>query len=514
MVTIAAPELETHATQFLETVPNWIGGKPVFGESKVFAEVFNPATGKAARRVPLDGTVELEQAVAIATAAFPEWSNLPPLRRARVLFRFRDLLERNTDRLAAILTSEHGKVLDDARGEVTRGLEVVEFATGIPHLLKGEFTEQVGVGIDSWSYRQPLGVVAGITPFNFPAMVPLWMLPIALACGNCFILKPSERDPSASIVLAELLKEAGLPDGVFNVVHGDKRVVDAILDHPGIQAVSFVGSTAVAEYVYRRGTHAGKRVQALGGAKNHMIVMPDADMDQAADALTGAAFGSAGERCMAISVAIAVGDGTADALLSRMKERMAKLKVAEGTEPGAEMGPLITAVHRDKVASYIELGVKEGAELIVDQHTQDSLPAGDGFFLAPCLFDGVTAEMRIYREEIFGPVLSVVRVPRFQEALDLVNDHEYGNGTAIFTRDGDTARAFANQVKAGMVGINVPIPVPMAFHSFGGWKRSLFGDYNVHGMEGVRFYTRVKTVTGRWPTGIRAGVSTAMPTHG
>jgi malonate-semialdehyde dehydrogenase (acetylating)/methylmalonate-semialdehyde dehydrogenase len=340
------------------------------------------------------------------------------------------------------------------------------------------------------------------------------MLPIALATGNCFILKPSERDPSASLVLAELLQQAGLPDGVFNVVHGDKRVVDAILDHPGISAVSFVGSTAVAEYVYRRGTGAGKRVQALGGAKNHMVVMPDADMDQAADALTGAAFGSAGERCMAISAAIAVGDGTAEALLARMRERIAKLKVADGTEAGAEMGPLITGVHRDKVAGYIELGVKEGAELYVDPGSKETLPKGNGFFLAPSLFDKVTADMRIYREEIFGPVLSVLRVPSFADALHLVNKHEYGNGAAIFTRDGDTARAFANQVQAGMVGINVPIPVPMAFHSFGGWKRSLFGDHNVHGMEGVRFYTRVKTVTGRWPTGIRAGVSTSMPTHG
>ena len=514
MATIATTEPKTDAKESLESVPHWIGGKTVGGQSKSFADVFNPATGEVKRRVPLDGTAELEQAIAAATAAFPEWSNLPPLRRARVLFRFRDLLEKNTDRLAAVITSEHGKVMDDARGEVTRGLEVVEFATGIPHLLKGEFTEQVGTGIDSWSFRQPLGVVAGITPFNFPAMVPLWMLPIALATGNCFILKPSERDPSASLVLAELLKEAGLPDGVFNVVHGDKRVVDAILDHPGIQAVSFVGSTPVAEYVYRRGTQAGKRVQALGGAKNHMVVMPDADMDQAADALTGAAFGSAGERCMAISVAIAVGDGTAEALLTRMRARIAKLKVADGAEAGAEMGPLITGVHRDKVAGYIELGVKEGAELFVDAHTKETLPKGNGFFVAPCLFDNVTSEMRIYREEIFGPVLSVLRVPSFQQALNLVNDHEYGNGTCIFTRDGDTARAFANQVKVGMVGINVPIPVPMAFHSFGGWKRSLFGDHNVHGMEGVRFYTHVKTVTGRWPTGIRAGVSTSMPTHG
>jgi malonate-semialdehyde dehydrogenase (acetylating) / methylmalonate-semialdehyde dehydrogenase len=514
MATIASTEPKKDATQSLERVPHWIGGKTVAGEAKSFAEVFNPATGEVKRRVPLDSTAELEQAVGAATAAFPDWSSLPPLRRARVLFRFRDLLEKNTDRLAAIITSEHGKVLDDARGEVTRGLEVVEFATGIPHLLKGEFTEQVGTGIDSWSFRQPLGVVAGITPFNFPAMVPLWMLPLAIATGNCFILKPSERDPSASLLLAELLKEAGLPDGVFNVVHGDKRVVDAILDHPGIRAVSFVGSTPIAEYVYRRGTQAGKRVQALGGAKNHMIVMPDADMDQAADALTGAAFGSAGERCMAISVAVAVGEGTGEALLARMKERIARLKVGDGTASGAEMGPLVTGIHRDKVSGYIELGVKEGAELFVDPHAQETLPKGNGFFVAPCLFDRVSADMRIYREEIFGPVLSVLRVDKFQQALDLVNQHEYGNGVAIFTRDGDTARAFANQVQAGMVGVNVPIPVPMAFHSFGGWKRSLFGDHNVHGMEGVRFYTRVKTVTGRWPTGIRAGVSTSMPTHG
>jgi malonate-semialdehyde dehydrogenase (acetylating) / methylmalonate-semialdehyde dehydrogenase len=513
MATIAASEKQTETKQTLESVPHWIAGKAVSGDSTVFADVFNPATGEVQRRVPLDGIGALEQAVAAATAAFPDWSGMPPLRRARVLFRFRELLERDKDRIAAVITSEHGKVIDDARGEVLRGLEVVEFATGIPHLLKGEFTEQVGTGIDSWSYRQPLGVVAGITPFNFPSMVPLWMLPVALACGNCFILKPSERDPSASIVLAQLLKEAGLPDGVFNVVHGDKRVVDAILDHPGIQAVSFVGSTPVAEYVYHRGTNAGKRVQALGGAKNHMVVMPDADMDQAADALTSAAYGSAGERCMAISVAVAVGDGTAEALLGRLKERIGRLKVGEGTEAGAEMGPLITGAHRDKVTKYIEEGVREGAQLAVDGRTQ-ALPAGNGFFLGPCVFDRVTPEMRIYREEIFGPVLSLLRVPSFTQALALVNDHEYGNGTAIFTRDGDTARAFANQAKIGMVGINVPIPVPMAFHSFGGWKRSLFGDHNVHGMEGVRFYTRVKTITSRWPTGIRAGVNTAMPTHG
>jgi malonate-semialdehyde dehydrogenase (acetylating) / methylmalonate-semialdehyde dehydrogenase len=512
MATIASTEPKNETPQTLETVPHWIGGKTVAGQAQTFSDVFNPATGEVKRRVPLDSVQELDQAVAAGLAAFLDWSNQPPLRRARVLFRFRDLLEKNIDRLAAIITSEHGKVLDDAKGEVMRGLEVVEFATGIPHLLKGEFTEQVGTNIDSWSFRQPIGVVAGITPFNFPAMVPLWMLPIALATGNCFILKPSERDPSAAVVLAELLKEAGLPDGVFNVVHGDKRVVDAILDHPGIKGVSFVGSTPIAEYVYRRGTQAGKRVQALGGAKNHMIVMPDADMDQAADALTGAAYGSAGERCMAISAAIVVGDGTAEALLTRMRDRLAKLKVSDGTTAGAEMGPLVTGVHRDKVAGYVDLGVKEGAELFVDP--KGTLPQGNGFFVAPCYFDHVTADMRIYREEIFGPVLSVLRVPTFEQALQLVNDHEFGNGTAIFTRDGDTARAFANQVQAGMVGINVPIPVPMAFHSFGGWKRSLFGDHNVHGMEGVRFYTRVKTITARWPKGIRAGVSTVMPTHG
>src|SRR6201992_2341087 len=395
MATIASTEFKSDNSQSIETVPNWIGGKAVAGQAKAFADVFNPATGEVKRRVPLDGLAELESAVAAATAAFPEWSNMPPLRRARVLFRFRDLLEKNTDRLAAVITSEHGKVLDDARGEVTRGLEVVEFATGIPHLLKGEFTEQVGTAIDSWSFRQPLGVVAGITPFNFPAMVPLWMLPVALACGSCFILKPSERDPSASLVLAELLKEAGLPDGVFNVVHGDKRVVDAILDHPGIQAVSFVGSTPIAEYVYRRGTQAGKRVQALGGAKNHMVVMPDADMDQAADALTGAAYGSAGERCMAISIAVAVGSKTADALISKLESRIADLRVGDGVNDETDLGPLITKTHLEKVTSYVELGGTEGAQLVVDGR-EGALPKGDGFFLGASLFDHVKPEMRIY----------------------------------------------------------------------------------------------------------------------
>jgi malonate-semialdehyde dehydrogenase (acetylating)/methylmalonate-semialdehyde dehydrogenase len=430
-----------------------------------------------------------------------------------VLFRFRELFEQHLDDFAALITSEHGKVLSDAKGEATRGLEVVEFATGIPQLLKGEFSEQVGPGIDSWSMRQPLGVVAGITPFNFPAMVPMWMFPIALACGNCFVLKPSERDPSCSVLIAELLKEAGLPDGVFNIVHGDKEAVDAILAHPTIKAVSFVGSTPIAEYVYTKGTAHGKRVQALGGAKNHMIVMPDADLDQAADALVGAAYGSAGERCMAISVAVAVTNKTADDLIGKLKPRIAALKMAPGTEADADLGPLVTGAHLDRVKSYVALGTTEGAELVIDGRV-DALPKDEGFFLGACLFDHVKPEMRIYKEEIFGPVLCIVRAKDFETAIGLINQHEFGNGTSIFTRDGDTARAFAHGVQAGMVGVNVPIPVPMAFHSFGGWKRSLFGDHAVHGPEGVRFYTRVKTVTARWPTGIRTGVSTTMPTLG
>jgi malonate-semialdehyde dehydrogenase (acetylating)/methylmalonate-semialdehyde dehydrogenase len=475
--------------------------------------VYNPATGQVHALVPLANRAELDAAVAAAQAAFPAWSAQPPLRRARVLFRFRELFEQRLDDFARLITSEHGKVLSDARGEATRGLEVVEFATGIPHLLKGEFSEQVGPGIDSWSMRQPLGVVAGITPFNFPAMVPMWMFPIALACGNCFVLKPSERDPSCSILIAELLKEAGLPDGVFNVAHGDKEAVDGILEHPGIKAISFVGSTPIAEYVYANGTSHGKRVQALGGAKNHMIVMPDADLDQAADALVGAAYGSAGERCMAISVAVAVGNATADDLIARLKPRIAALSVAHGMEPGAELGPLVTGAHLERVKRYIALGEAEGAELVVDGR-KSALPRGEGFFLGACLFDHVKPEMRIYREEIFGPVLGVVRAKDFDTAIGLINEHEFGNGTSIFTRDGDTARAFAHNVQAGMVGINVPIPVPMAFHSFGGWKRSLFGDHAVHGVEGVRFYTRLKTVTARWPTGIRVGVDTTMPTLG
>ena len=501
------------ASGALREITHWINGGKVAGTSGRTAKVYNPATGAVQATVPLASAAELDRAVEAARKAFPEWAAAPPLRRARVLFRFRELFEHRLDEMAAIITSEHGKVLADAKGEAQRGLEVVEFATGIPQMLKGEYSEQVGSGIDSWNMRQPLGVVAGITPFNFPAMVPMWMFPVALACGNCFILKPSERDPTAAILIAEMLKEAGLPDGVFSVVHGDKEAVDGILDHPGIAAVSFVGSTPIAEYVYGRGTANGKRVQALGGAKNHMIVMPDADMDQAADALIGAAYGSAGERCMAISVAVAVGSATADTLVDKLKERMAKLVVGPGVDAASEMGPLVTGIHLDKVKSYVDKGTAEGAELLVDGREAD-LPRGDGFFLGACLFDHVKPEMTIYKEEIFGPVLGLVRARDFKTALTLVNEHEFGNGVAIFTRDGDTARTFAREVQAGMVGINVPIPVPMAFHSFGGWKRSLFGDHAMHGPEGVRFYTRIKTITARWPTGIRAGVDTTMPVLG
>jgi malonate-semialdehyde dehydrogenase (acetylating) / methylmalonate-semialdehyde dehydrogenase len=497
----------------MRTLTHWIDGKPTLSTSTRTSNVYNPATGQIQALVPLADSSDLEAAVASAQAAFPAWAAQPPLRRARILFKFRELFEQNLDHIAALITSEHGKVLSDARGEATRGLEVVEFATGIPQLLKGEFSEQVGPGIDSWSLRQPLGVVAGITPFNFPTMVPMWMFPVALACGNCFILKPSERDPSPSLFIADLLKQAGLPDGVFTVLHGDKQAVDGLLEHPGIQAISFVGSTPIAEYVYAKGTSHGKRVQALGGAKNHMIVMPDADLEQAADALVGAAFGSAGERCMAISVAVAVGNATADQLIDLLKPRIAALHIAPGTDSAADLGPLVTAAHLERVTGYLTLGESEGATLVIDGRTA-ALPNGQGFFLGPSLFDHVRPEMRIYKEEIFGPVLCIVRASNFDTALTLVNQHEFGNGTSLFTRDGDTARTFAHAVQAGMVGINVPIPVPMAFHSFGGWKRSLFGDHAVHGPEGVRFYTRIKTVTARWPTGIRAGVDTTIPTLG
>ena len=494
-----------------ETVTHWIGGRREAGASTRVGDVFNPATGERSRGVALGGAAEVDHAVRAAATAFPGWAATPPLLRARVMFKFRELLEREADGLARLITAEHGKVLSDARGEVTRGAEVVEFACGIPHLLKGEITESVGRGIDSWSVRQPLGVCAGITPFNFPAMVPMWMFPVAIACGNSFVLKPSERDPSASLRIAELLKEAGLPDGVFNVVQGDKEAVDALLAHPLVAAVSFVGSTPIAETIYRTATAHGKRVQALGGAKNHMVVMPDADMDQATDALMGAAYGSAGERCMAVSVAVTVG-AAADRLLDKLTPRVRGLKVGPGTDPDAEMGPLVTKQHLEKVRSYVDLGVKEGAKLVVDGRGLKLQGYESGFFLGGCLFDEVRPEMRIYKEEIFGPVLSVVRAKDFAEAVRLVDTHEYGNGTAIFTRDGDAAREFASRVQAGMVGVNVPIPVPMAFHSFGGWKRSLFGDMAVHGPEGVRFYTRIKAVTARWPTGIRAGAEYVMPT--
>ena len=513
MSTLAALNSAPSADRQVRRIQHWINGQMVAGTSGKFGDVYNPASGEVQAKVALATAAEVDAAVAAAAGAFPGWSAQPALRRTRVLFRFREIFERRLDEVAALLTSEHGKVFSDARGEATRGLEVVEFATGIPQLLKGEFTEQVGSGIDSWSLRQPLGVVAGITPFNFPAMVPMWMFPIALACGNTFVLKPSERDPSASLLLAEMLKDAGLPDGVFNVVNGDKVAVAALLANPTVQAVSFVGSTPIAEYVYREGTKHGKRVQALGGAKNHMIVMPDADLDQAADALVGAAYGSAGERCMAISVAVTVGGATADALIGKIEQRIGDLRVGDGMKDGSELGPLVTKEHLERVTGYVQLGTEEGAQLVVDGR-ENALTKGEGFFLGACLFDHVKPEMRIYREEIFGPVLGIVRANNFETALKLINEHEYGNGTSIFTRDGDTARDFAHRVQVGMVGINVPIPVPMAFHSFGGWKRSLFGDHSVHGPEGVRFYTRLKTVTSRWPTGIRTGVDTSMPTLG
>jgi len=493
------------------TIWHWVNGKASESRSNRFGDVFNPATGEVQARVSLAGKAEVDAAVAAAAAAFPKWSQTPPLQRARIIFRFKSLMEENIDKLAAVVTSEHGKVLSDAKGSCIRGLEVVEFACGIPQLLKGDFTENVGTNVDSWAIRQPLGVCAGITPFNFPAMVPMWMFPIALACGNTFVLKPSERDPSCSLMLADLLKQAGLPDGVFNVMNGDKEAVDALLHNPDVAAISFVGSTPIAEYIYHTGAAHNKRVQALGGAKNHMVVMPDADMDQATDAVMGAAYGSAGERCMAVSVAVAVGKA-GDALIEKLMPRIRALKVGPGTDPDSEMGPLVTKTHLDKVKGYVDQGVKEGAKLLVDGRGLKLQGYENGFFLGGCLFDQVKPEMKIYKEEIFGPVLSVVRAPDYDSAVKLVNDHEFGNGAAIFTRDGDAAREFSSKIKIGMVGINVPIPVPMAFNSFGGWKRSLFGDHHMHGPEGVRFYTKLKTITARWPTGIRSGAEYVMPT--
>lgn len=495
----------------MANLTHWINGKHVEGTSGRFGNVYNPTTGEVAAQVPLASTTELNASVEAAKAAFPEWAATPPLTRARIMFKYKTLIEDNSDRLAAVITAEHGKVLSDAGGSLTRGLEVVEFACGIPQLLKGEYTEQVGRGIDAWTTRQPLGVCAGITPFNFPAMVPMWMYPMAIACGNTFILKPSEKDPSCALLLAELATEAGLPDGVLNVVNGDKEAVDAILDHPDIPAISFVGSTPIAHYIYSTGAAKGKRVQALGGAKNHMVVMPDADMEQAADALMGAAYGSAGERCMAISVAVAVGDA-GEQLMDLLKPKVEALKIGPGTDNEMDMGPLITGEHRDKVKGYVDIGVTEGADLVVDGRDYSLQGYEEGFFIGGCLFDNVTTDMRIYKEEIFGPVLSVVRSAKFEDAVQMVNDHEYGNGVSIFTRDGDAAREFSNRIQVGMVGVNVPIPVPMAFHSFGGWKSSLFGDTHMHGPEGVRFYTRQKAITSRWPTGLRSGAEFTMPT--
>ena len=474
-------------------------------------DVYNPALGEVVTRVPFQTPAEINEIVAKAKAAFPAWAETPPMRRARVMFRFLELLNKNATELARIVSTEHGKVQVDAEGEVQRGIEIVEYATSIPNLLKGEYADSVGTGVDSYSLRQPLGVVAGITPFNFPAMVPMWMFPIAITCGNCFILKPSERDPSASIFMAKLLKEAGLPDGVFSVIHGDKEAVDAILHHADISAVSFVGSTPVAEYIYNTGTKNGKRVQALGGAKNHMIVMPDADMAQAADALMGAAFGSAGERCMAISVAVAVTDQVGDKLIEKLTPMINALKVGPGTDKASEMGPLITQQHRDKVAGYVATGEKEGAKLVVDGRKLTVKGHEKGFFLGGCLFDNVKPDMTIYKEEIFGPVLSLVRVKSYAEAIALIHGHEYANGTAIFTNDGRTARNFARDINVGMVGINVPIPVPVAMNSFGGWKRSLFGDVHMHGAEGVRFFTKLKTITARWPHGPAEGADYHFP---
>jgi malonate-semialdehyde dehydrogenase (acetylating)/methylmalonate-semialdehyde dehydrogenase len=493
----------------MKTIPHLIAGELHAGQGSRFADVYNPALGEIIARVPLANDDDIQAAVAAARRAFPAWAETSPLKRARVMFKFKALLEDNAQKLAEIISQEHGKVVSDAMGEVTRGLEVVEFACGIPQLLKGEFTEQVGSGIDSHSLRQPLGVVAGITPFNFPAMVPLWMIPVALACGNTFILKPSERDPSAAMFLAELLKQAGLPDGVFNVLHGDKQAVDGLLTHPDVQAISFVGSTPIAQYIYETGARHGKRVQALGGAKNHMVVMPDADLDGTVEALIGAAYGSAGERCMAISVALAVGD-IADALVEKLAARARQLKIGVGNDAAAEMGPLVTRVHQQKVAGYIDQGVDEGAKLVVDGRGYRHPGYESGFFLGPSLFDNVTPEMTIYREEIFGPVLSIVRVPDFETAVQLINSHQYANGTSIFTRSGAAAREFGHRIQVGMVGVNVPIPVPMAFHSFGGWKASLFGDHHMHGPEGVRFYTRMKTITTRWPDKLTAEF--VMPT--
>jgi malonate-semialdehyde dehydrogenase (acetylating)/methylmalonate-semialdehyde dehydrogenase len=481
-------------------VGHLINGAEIHDDARVLP-VTNPATGKVIRHVAMASSATVESAIEAAEAAFPAWRDTPPAKRSRIMFRFKQLLEEHADEIAAAITEEHGKVLDDAMGEFGRGVEVVDYACGIPELLKGEYSRNVGPGIDSWSDHQPLGVVAGITPFNFPAMVPMWMYPMAIACGNTFVLKPSEKDPMAPMVVARLLQEAGLPDGVFNLVNGDKEAVDTLLNDARVQAVSFVGSTPIAEYIYSTGTKNGKRVQALGGAKNHAVVMPDADIDNAVSALMGAAFGSCGERCMAISVAVCVGDDTADAVVAKLQAEIDALRVGSGQDNSNNMGPLVTADHLEKVRAYVDLGIEEGADLVADGRHLVVEGFESGFFLGPCLFDNVKADMRIYKEEIFGPVLCVVRAESEEQAMQLIDDHEYGNGTCIFTRDGEAARYFADNIKVGMVGINVPLPVPVAYHSFGGWKRSLFGDLYAYGPDSVRFYTRRKTITQRWPSG-------------
>ena len=492
-----------------------INGSPVAGQGQRTQPVTNPATGAVTAQVALASVQDVNTAVAAALAAFPAWADAPPLRRARVMFKFLELLHQHKDALAHAITAEHGKVFTDAQGEVARGIDIVEFATGIPQLLKGDFTEQVATGIDNWTLRQPLGVVAGITPFNFPVMVPMWMFPVAIAAGNTFILKPSPTDPTPSLMMADLLKQAGLPDGVFNVVQGDKEAVDALLVHPDVKAVSFVGSTPIANYIYETGAHHGKRVQALGGAKNHMVVMPDADLDQSLDALIGAAYGSAGERCMAISVAVLVGD-VADKIMPKLIERTRALKVLNGENLAAEMGPIVTQLAHERISGYIGLGVEEGAKLLVDGRGFKGAQAGagceQGFWMGGTLFDHVTTDMRIYKEEIFGPVLACVRVPDFATAVQIINDHEFGNGVSCFTRDGNVAREFSRRIQVGMVGINVPIPVPMAWHGFGGWKSSLFGDMHAYGEEGVRFYTKQKSIMQRWPESTPKGAEFVMPT--
>src|SRR6056297_21831 len=496
----------------MKTYGHFIGGEHVAGKADRFSDVYEPMTGEVRARVALAGTAELRAAVENAKAAQPAWAATNPQRRARVMMKFIDLLHRNYDELAELLAREHGKTVPDAKGDIQRGLEVCEFALGAPHLMKGEYTEGAGPGIDIYSMRQPLGVVAGITPFNFPAMIPMWKFAPAIVCGNAFILKPSGRDPGVPMRLAELMIEAGLPAGILNVVNGDKEAVDAILDDPDIKAVGFVGSTPIAEYVYTRATASGKRAQCFGGAKNHMIIMPDADLDQTVDALIGAGYGSAGERCMAVSVAVPVGEETANRLMEKLIPRVESLKIGPSTDPGADFGPVVTRAHLDKIKDYVEIGIEEGATLAVDGRGFTMQGYENGFYMGGCLFDNVTKDMRIYKEEIFGPVLSVVRAKSFHEGLALANDHEYGNGIAIFTRDGDAARDFAAQVDVGMVGINVPIPVPIAYYTFGGWKRSAFGDLNQHGPDAIRFYTKTKTVTSRWPSGVKDGAEFVIPT--